>query len=145
MGVSLPQHNTHPLKFGSLLFLAFWDAVSRLLTPIQYSTAINHYTALNVTKLDILDTFPTIKVATAYIDPLTGTELESFPADLEVLGRVQPKYVELKGWEKPITGAKAFYDLPKAAREYVEFIEEFVGVKVKYIGTGPGREAMITR
>merc|ERR1711939_342472 len=85
------------------------------------------------------------KLATAYIDPETGAELESFPADLEVLGRVQPKYVELKGWEKPITGAKSFYDLPKAAREYVEFIEEFVGVKVKYIGTGPGREAMISR
>jgi len=115
------------------------------LVVVKYSTAINHYTALNVTKLDILDTFPTIKVATAYIDPETGAELESFPADLEVLGRVQPKYVELKGWEKPITGAKSFYDLPKAAREYVEFIEEFVGVKVKYIGTGPGREAMITR
>lgn len=116
-----------------------------MLTALQYSTAINHYTALNVTKLDILDTFPTIKVATAYVDPETGAELESFPADLELLGRVQPKYVELKGWEKPITGAKSFYDLPKAAREYVEFIEEFVGVKVKYIGTGPGREAMITR
>ncbi|KAJ5054842.1 uncharacterized protein L3040_001104 [Drepanopeziza brunnea f. sp. 'multigermtubi'] len=115
------------------------------LVVVKYSTAINHYTALNVTKLDILDTFPTIKVATAYVDPLTGEELASFPADLEVLGRVQPKYVELKGWEKSITGAKSFYDLPKAAREYVEFIEEFIGVKVKFIGTGPGREAMITR
>ncbi|KAG4441055.1 hypothetical protein IFR05_003463 [Cadophora sp. M221] len=115
------------------------------LVVVKYSTAINHYTALNVTKLDILDTFPTIKVATAYVDPETGAELESFPADLELLGRIKPKYVELKGWEKPITNAKSFYDLPKAAREYVEFIEEFVGVKVKYIGTGPGREAMITR
>ncbi|PBP15445.1 Adenylosuccinate synthetase [Diplocarpon rosae] len=115
------------------------------LVVVKYSTAINHYTAINVTKLDILDTFPTIKVATAYFDPLTGQELDSFPADLEVLGRIQPKYVELQGWEKPITGAKTYYDLPKAAREYIEFIEEFLGVKVKYIGTGPGRDAMITR
>ena len=51
----------------------------------------------------------------------------------------------LKGWEKPITGAKSFYDLPKEARAYVEFIENFVGIKVQYIGTGPGRESMITR
>lgn len=44
-------------------------------------------TSLNVTKLDILDTFPTIKVATAYIDPETGKEMDSFPADLELLGK----------------------------------------------------------
>jgi adenylosuccinate synthase len=111
----------------------------------QYSAAINHYTSLNVTKLDILDTFPTIKVATAYLDPNTGEELESFPANLELLANVKVKYEELKGWEKPITGAKSFYDLPKNARAYVEFIENFVGVKVQYIGVGPGRESMITR
>lgn len=71
--------------------------------------------------------------------------MESFPADLELLASVKVKYEEFKGWEKPTTGAKSFYDLPKEARAYVEFIEKFVGVKVQYIGTGPGREAMITR
>jgi len=115
------------------------------LVVVKYSTAINHYTSLNVTKLDVLDTFPTIKVATAYLHPTTGEKLESFPADLELLGSVKVQYEELKGWEKPITGAKTFYDLPKEAREYVEFIEKFVGVKVQYIGVGPGRESMITR
>ncbi|KAH8792564.1 Adenylosuccinate synthetase [Hyaloscypha finlandica] len=115
------------------------------LVVVKYSAAINHYTSLNVTKLDILDTFPTIKVATAYLDPTTGEELESFPANLELLANVKVKYEELKGWEKPVTGAKAFYDLPKEARAYVEFIENFVGIKVQYIGTGPGRESMITR
>jgi len=111
----------------------------------KYSTAINHYTSINVTKLDILDTFPTIKVATAYVDPATNEELASFPADLELLARIKPKYVELPGWNKPTTGAKTFYDLPLAAREYVMFIEKFVGVKVQYIGTGPKREDMIAR
>ncbi|PMD51910.1 Adenylosuccinate synthetase [Hyaloscypha bicolor E] len=115
------------------------------LVVVKYSAAINHYTSLNVTKLDILDTFPTIKVATAYLDPTTGEELESFPANLELLANVKVKYEELKGWEKPTTGAKAFYDLPKEARAYVEFIENFVGIKVQYIGTGPGRQNMITR
>lgn len=115
------------------------------LVVVKYSAAINHYTSLNVTKLDILDTFPTIKVATAYLDPNTGEELESFPANLESLANVKVKYEELQGWEKPITGAKSFYDLPKNARAYVEFIENFVGIKVQYIGVGPGRESMITR
>ncbi|TVY82460.1 Adenylosuccinate synthetase [Lachnellula suecica] len=72
-----------------------------------------------VTKLDILDSFPTIKIATAYIHPDTGEKLESFPADLSLLGRVKVEYKEMKGWEKPTTGAKTFYDLPKEARAYV--------------------------
>jgi adenylosuccinate synthase len=51
----------------------------------------------------------------------------------------------MKGWGKPTAGAQTYYDLPKEARAYIEFIEEFVGVRVTYIGTGPGREAMITK
>jgi adenylosuccinate synthase len=97
------------------------------LVVVKYSAAINHYTSLNVTKLDVLDTFPTIKVATAYLHPVTGEKLESFPADLELLGSVKVQYEELKGWEKTTTGAKTFYDLPKQARAYIEFIEKFVG------------------
>lgn len=98
-----------------------------------------------MTKLDVLDTFETIKVAVGYKDPQTGEELESFPASLELLERVEVIYKELPGWQKPTTNAKTYYDLPKAAREYVEFIEGQVGVKVKWIGTGPDREAMIYR
>ena len=52
---------------------------------VKYSHAINHYTALNLTKLDILDTFPVIKVAVAYKDPKTGEEIPSFPADQKLL------------------------------------------------------------
>lgn len=115
------------------------------LVVVKYSAAINHYTSLNVTKLDVLDTFSTLKVATAYIHPDTGEKLESFPADLELLGRVKIEYKEFKGWEKSTTGAATFFDLPKEAREYVEFIESFVGIRVQYIGTGPGRESMIKR
>ncbi|KAL8662181.1 MAG: hypothetical protein Q9202_004937 [Teloschistes flavicans] len=113
------------------------------LVVLKYSCAINHYTSLNLTKLDILDTFPTIKVAVAY--KLDGQPLESFPADLSILERCEVVYEELPGWEASSAGAKAFADLPANARKYVEFVEEFVGVKVKYIGTGVAREAMIVR
>lgn len=88
---------------------------------------------------DILDTFATIKVATAYVDPTTGDELASFPADLELLAKVEVKYVELKGWEKPITGVMVFDDLPDEAKEYLSYIEKFVGIPVKFVGTGPGK------
>ncbi|TVY88512.1 Adenylosuccinate synthetase [Lachnellula willkommii] len=115
------------------------------LVVVKYSHAVNHYTKLNITKLDILDDFPTIKVATAYIHPETSEELASFPADLELLGNIKIKYETLKGWQKSTIGAKTYYDLPKEARAYIEFIEEFVGVKVSYIGTGPDREALISK
>ena len=56
--------------------------------------------SLNITKLDILDTFPTIKVAIGYKDPITGTELESFPANLDTLEKVEVEYREFPGWNK---------------------------------------------
>ncbi|KAH8714250.1 Adenylosuccinate synthetase [Ilyonectria robusta] len=115
------------------------------LVVVKYSTAINYYTALNLTKLDVLDTFETIKIAIAYKDPETGEELAAYPADLNILDRAEVIYHEMPGWNKPTTNAKTYYDLPKQARDYVDYIENFVGVKIKWIGTGPDREAMIKR
>jgi adenylosuccinate synthase len=113
------------------------------LVVVKYSASINYYSALNLTKLDVLDTFETIKIAIAY--KVDGEELDHYPADLDLLERAEVVYHEMPGWQKPTTGAKTFYDLPKQAREYVEYIETFIGVKVKWIGTGPDREAMIAR
>ncbi|KAH7162398.1 Adenylosuccinate synthetase [Dactylonectria estremocensis] len=113
------------------------------LVVVKYSASINYYTALNLTKLDVLDTFETIKIAIAY--KVDGEELSSYPADLELLERAEVVYKEFPGWNKPTTNAKTYYDLPKQARDYVEYVEKFVGVKIKWIGTGPDREAMITR
>ncbi|KAF5566355.1 adenylosuccinate synthetase [Fusarium phyllophilum] len=93
--------------------------------------------------LDVLDTFETIKIAIAY--KIDGEELDSYPADLDILNRAEVVYHEMPGWQKPTTNARTYYDLPRAAREYVEYIEKFVGVKIRYIGTGPDREAMIQR
>ncbi|RYP05438.1 hypothetical protein DL764_003787 [Monosporascus ibericus] len=85
------------------------------------------------------------KLPVAYRDPLTGATLESFPADIDLLERVEVVYHEMEGWNQPTTSAKSYYDLPKQARAYIEFIEEFIGVKVTWIGTGPGRDDMIFR
>ncbi|KAI1129016.1 Adenylosuccinate synthetase, partial [Nemania abortiva] len=115
------------------------------LVVVKYSTAINHYTALNLTKLDVLDSFPVIKLAVAYKDPQTGQELASFPASLDRLAHVDVVYKEMPGWNTPITHMKTYSELPKQARDYVEFIEAFIGVKIKWIGTGPDREDMIYR
>lgn len=113
------------------------------LVVVKYSNSINYYTSLNLTKLDVLDTFETIKIAIAY--KVDGQELDSYPADLKILERAEVVYHEMPGWQTPTTNAKTYQDLPQKARDYVEYIEKFVGVKIKYIGTGPDREAMVQR
>ncbi|KAK7420620.1 Adenylosuccinate synthase [Neonectria magnoliae] len=113
------------------------------LVIVRYSNSVNYYDSINLTKLDVLDTFETIKVAVAY--KLDGEELSLYPADLDALERAEVVYKEFPGWQKPTTDCRTWYDLPQKARNYVEFIEKFVGVKIKWIGTGPDREAMITR
>lgn len=115
------------------------------LVLVQYSHEVNHYTSINLTKLDILDKFPEIKVAVAYHH--NGKRLESFPADLHILTEdsFSIEYETLPGWQTSTVGAKTYQDLPENARKYIEYIEKFVGVPIKYIGTGPGRESMIVR
>ncbi|CUS15832.1 unnamed protein product [Tuber aestivum] len=113
------------------------------LVIIKYSASVNHYTSLNLTKLDILDGLKEIKVAVGY--RVDGEELESFPADLTILERVEPIYRIFPGWSTPTAKTTSWDQLPVEAREYVQFIEEFVGVGVEHIGVGPGREHMCTK
>ncbi|KAL5594733.1 hypothetical protein BROUX41_001647 [Berkeleyomyces rouxiae] len=115
------------------------------LVVVKYSADINHYTSINLTKLDILDTFPTIKIAVAYKDPRTGENLASFPASQSLLEKVEVVYKEFEGWMSPTTSVSKWEDLPPKAQEYVNFIEEFCETPVGYIGTGPAREDMIIR
>lgn len=113
------------------------------LVVLKYSTWINGYTYLNLTKLDVLDSFKQVKAAVAY--KYRGKTLESFPEDLRVLGKVEVEYKTFPGWEADISKAKTYEELPKNARDYIEFIEKFVGVPIKYIGTGAGRESMVIK
>lgn len=111
------------------------------LVVLKYSTWINGYTSLNVTKLDVLDTFKTIPVGVSY--SINGKKLESFPEDLMTLGKVDVEYVNLPGWNQDITKITKYEGLPENAKNYLKFIEDFVGVPVEWVGTGPGRESML--
>ncbi|KAL8795241.1 MAG: hypothetical protein Q9195_002252 [Heterodermia aff. obscurata] len=125
------------------------------LVVVKYSSEVNGYTAINLTKLDILDSFSEIKVATAYSlvshDDTEIEKLSTFPADLEVLqgssrkGKLHVEYQTFEGWQTRTTGCQRWEDLPKLARSYVEFIERYVEVPITHIGTGPKREDMIER
>ncbi|EPQ64469.1 hypothetical protein BGT96224_A20899 [Blumeria graminis f. sp. tritici 96224] len=112
---------------------------------LKYSAAINSYTAINFTKLDVLDDFDEIKIAVAYRHPGQLVPIEGFPADLETLAEVEVEYVILRGWKEPISHCKQYSELPIACREYVEYVEKFLGIPITYIGVGPKREEMIVR
>ncbi|KAL9104300.1 MAG: hypothetical protein Q9163_000741 [Psora crenata] len=94
--------------------------------------------------VDVLDTFPTIRVAVAYVTN-DGEKLTSFPADLSLLDKCTPEYIEFEGWQSSTAGARTWSHLPPQAQKYIEFIESSVATKVVYIGTGQDREDMIYR
>ena len=113
------------------------------LVLVKYSAQVNCYTQINLTKLDILDSFEKIRVAIGY--KLDGEELDTFPADLDQMDRIEIVYKTFEGWKAETTGCRRWEDLPERAKEYVSFIEKWVGIKVKWIGTGPRREDMVVR
>ncbi|KAG5640559.1 hypothetical protein DXG03_008109 [Asterophora parasitica] len=113
------------------------------LVVLKYSNLINGYDSLNLTKLDILDGLAEIKVGVKYL--VDGKELVGFPADLDVLGKVEVEYVTLPGWNTPITAITKYEDLPENCRKYIEFIEAYIGVPIEWIGTGPGRDSMVIK
>ncbi|KAF7721973.1 phosphoribosylaminoimidazole carboxylase ade2 [Apophysomyces ossiformis] len=111
------------------------------LVVLKYSTMVNGYTSLNITKLDILDQLPVIKVAVNYL--LNGKPLPTFPADLDLLEKVEVEYMEMPGWQSDISKCKTWDELPENAKKYVEMIERETGVPVEWIGVGAGRDEMI--
>ncbi|AOA64648.1 Adenylosuccinate synthetase [Komagataella phaffii CBS 7435] len=113
------------------------------LVVLKYSTLINGYTSLNITKLDVLDTFKEIKIGVSYT--YQGKRVTTFPEDLHALGKVDVEYVTFPGWEEDITQIKNYEDLPANAKKYLEFIEEYVEVPIQWVGTGPGRESMLEK
>uniref|UniRef100_W5LZC8 Adenylosuccinate synthetase n=1 Tax=Lepisosteus oculatus TaxID=7918 RepID=W5LZC8_LEPOC len=111
------------------------------LVLVQYAHMINGFTALALTKLDILDTLKEIKVGVAYT--VNGQTIPSFPANLDTLSQVSVQYETLPGWECSTEGVRSFGDLPPKAQAYVRFVENYLQVPVKWIGVGKSRESMI--
>jgi adenylosuccinate synthase len=97
-----------------------------------------------VTKLDVLSMFERIPVCTGY--RLTdGTVTTDFPSHQTDFHHAQPVYEELAGWSTDISAVTAFGDLPDAARAYLDFVEERVGVPVTMVGIGQRRDQTLTR
>ncbi|KAH7889207.1 Adenylosuccinate synthetase [Phlebopus sp. FC_14] len=113
------------------------------LVVMKHSCLINGYDSLNLTKLDVLEDLEEIKVAVKYM--VDGKDLPYFPADLDVLGKVEVIYETLPGWKTPITLTKSFEALPENCKKYVAFIENYLDTPIEWIGVGPGRESMLKK
>jgi adenylosuccinate synthase len=108
-----------------------------------FSSRINGFTGIALTRLDVLDTFPKIKICTAY--QLDGKTISEFPSSINELGRCQPVYTEMEGWMTPISDIREYRLLPQAARRYTKRLEEICRCPVKVVSVGPRREQTILR
>ena len=108
---------------------------------VRYAVRVNGLTDLAVTKLDVLDSFAEIPVCVGY--RLDGGSLDSMPADIERIDRVEPTYETLPGWQRPVGDARRLADLPAAARAYLDRLQDLAGAPIRYVSVGTRRDQII--
>tara|TARA_Y100001958_G_C21243767_1_gene572707 strand:- start:1128 stop:2390 length:1263 start_codon:yes stop_codon:yes gene_type:complete len=110
------------------------------LVALKYSAKLNNLTELCITKLDVLDSFDTIKVCHSYkVDGLDT------PFKSRLLHKVEPVYENFKGWKDSLNDYQDFDNLPEETKTFIGYIEDYVGVKVTLISNGPNRSDLIHR
>ncbi len=113
------------------------------LVTLKYAKRVNGLTALSVNHLDTVGKLDTIRVCVAY--EVNGERTEDFTTNLRFLNSAKPVYQDFEGNFGDISGCRTYEELPEKAQKYISFIEEYIGIPVKFIGTGAEREAMIIR
>lgn len=111
------------------------------LVALKYAIRVNGLTQICLTKLDVLDGLETIKVCTGY--KTSQGVLEEFPLDLDLFTEAVPIYEELPGWSEDISQIENRKDLPKEARNYIDYIEEKSGVQISMVSVGSKRAQTI--
>jgi len=110
---------------------------------LRHAVRINSLTEIALTKLDVLDTFEEVQMCVGY--ELDGRPLHGYPDRAEVLERITPVMVSFPGWGTSLAGASRFPELPAAAQDFVTALERAVDVPIRFVGTGPARDAMVVR
>ncbi len=118
----------------------WYDAVA-----VRFSVRLAGYSSIALTKLDVLDGFERLRIATAYRDPADGREWTTVPASTSVYERLKPVYEDLPGWLTDTTACRSWADLPEAARAYVQRLESLAGSPISHVSVGPERAQMIVR
>jgi adenylosuccinate synthase len=108
---------------------------------LKYSTMINGIDEVAITKLDVLSELENIKVCIGY--EFNGKKLNSFPTDSNKLEQVKPIYETLRGWQTDITNVTTYDELPQLTKDYLQFMSDFCGFKIRFISVGPRRKQTI--
>lgn len=114
----------------------WFDAVA-----CRFTTMINGCETIALTKLDVLDMEPRIKLCVAYES--NGKSLENFPASLETLNNAKPIYEELPGWQEKTSGITKFKQLPQKAKVYLDFLKKTINTEISFISIGRERNQII--
>jgi adenylosuccinate synthase len=109
---------------------------------LRQAVRLNSLTEVALTKLDVLDTFETVKICVGY--EADGVRYEYPPYHQSTLHRVTPIYEEMAGWLTDLSQITSVEDMPRAARDYVGFLTEQIGVPVRMVGVGPEREQFVS-
>ena len=108
---------------------------------LRRAVRINSVTGLCITKLDVLDELPVVRLCTGY--RLDGELRDTPPRTAEELGRCEPVYEELPGWRAPTVGIRLRAELPPPARAFIERVESLADVPIDLVSTGAGRDETI--
>lgn len=108
---------------------------------LKKAVAVNGLTHLAITKLDVLDSFETIRICTAY--EIDGKNHDFFPSDLKMVERAKPIYQDFPGWKQDTTKIRKWADLPEAAKTYLKALSAHVEVPIGLVSVGPKRDEVI--
>jgi adenylosuccinate synthase len=108
---------------------------------IRRSIQLNSFSGLCITKLDVLDDLPVLRICVSY--QLNGKNITELPTEPAELAQCEPVYEELPGWQQSSVGAESFNDLPLNAQKYILRIQELAGIPIDIISTGPDRHQTI--
>jgi adenylosuccinate synthase len=109
----------------------------------RYTSKINGFTGLVLTRLDILDVFPSIKICTGY--KLNGEQINYVPSLISDLSKCEPIYEEMPGWQTDLTAIREYKKLPAQAKKFIARIEELLSCPVHIVSIGAKREQTIFR
>ncbi|HEU4480586.1 MAG TPA: adenylosuccinate synthase [Actinomycetota bacterium] len=107
----------------------------------RYAARLNTLTDMVITKLDVLSAFRSIRVCVAY--EYEGERFTEFPPNQTIFNKCRPVFEEFPGWSDDITGARSLEDLPKAARSYLENVEELLATPISWASVGPARDQIV--
>lgn len=111
------------------------------LVALRYAVQVNGMNELAITKLDILDDFQEVKLCTHY--DIDGERVDTFPLDMPDMSSIEPVYKTMPSWQQSLEACDSYETLPSEAREYLNFIQEYLQVDLKILSKGPNRSETI--